>query len=161
MGRYILQKDKISCGPVAIINALKWGGSLVTEDELFLFQFSCRTINPENPSDHESGGTHTHDFDRTLRYAAKPLLNIKRKKFPSFRSVKNHLLSGGAICIAYYWKDKTEDGFHFAFIEQIERGCWLVINDHEGYMRKRSDKTIRKWFSKKEDCPTVWFLKRK
>ena len=162
--RYIRQPDEISCGPTAILNALKWGGMPVTHDDLPKIQFACKTVNAYDPFDTENAGTYDHDFDRTLRYAGAPLFDVKRKNSFSFKSVKEHLLSGGAVCIGYYWVENGKEGAHFAFIEKIEKGYWVTINDHSSSsaVKRRVEKTVRKWLtSRKMGCPSVWFLTRK
>lgn len=159
--RYIRQPDEISCGPTAILNALKWAGLPVTHDDLPKIQFACKTANAIDPNDTENAGTYDHDFDRTLRYAGAPAFKVKRKSNFSFKSVKDHLLAGGAVCIGYYWEEKGQEGAHFAIIERIEGGYWITVNDHlsKTAVKRRKEATVRKWLTlKKNGCPSVWFL---
>lgn len=163
--RYVIQPDKISCGPTAIINALKWAGVPTSLQDLPKIQFSCKTVNPVDPTNVEAAGTYDHDFDRTLRYAGAPVFTVKKKSRPSFKSVKDHLAGGGAICIGYWWMEEGEENAHFAFIEGLKGSRWIVVNDHASTKeptKLRNEKTVRKWLTtRKNGCPAVWFLTRK
>jgi len=160
--RYIRQPDEISCGPVAILNALKWAGlSVTSEHDLPKIRFACKTVNQHDPLDTETAGTYDHDFDRTLRYVGAPVFDVKRKNRFSFKSVKEHLLAGGAVCIGYWWQEGTKEGAHFAIIERIEKGLWVTVNDHSSSSatKRRKEATVRKWLAdRKSGCPSVWFL---
>lgn len=158
--RYIRQPDSYSCGPTAILNAMKWAGIDATSQYLPYLQFSCRTIDLETPADPESHGTLSSDFDRVLRYVGTGAFHVRRKKNPTASEMKRHLEKGNAIALAYYWEDETEKGEHFCFIAGLERGLFVCINDHSrpDTIRLRHMKTIKSWLTKHNDCPMAWFL---
>jgi hypothetical protein len=166
LAKYIRQPDSYSCGPTAILNALKWAGLDVTLQEFPLLQFSCRTVDPDS-NDIEDHGTLDHDFDRVLRWSGKKVLKVRRRKNPSFKDIYIHVKSGGAICLGYFWREKKQGGEHFCFISGMRRGLFHVVNDHtildfsNSNDRLRTSKTIKNWMKiKTDDCPIAWFLTR-
>jgi hypothetical protein len=161
--RYLRQPDRYSCGPTAIINAMKWAGlDATSRDYLPYLQFSCRTIDLQNPTDADLNGTMDHDFDRVLRYVGKDVFKIKRRRSPSLPEIIRHLKRGGAVALSYFWQESGQEGLHFCFISGMDRGSFVCVNDHDApntaTIRKRSRKTLKKWLRKAHDCPTVWFL---
>lgn len=161
--RYIQQRDRVSCGPVSITNALKWAGLDATgRDSLPFLKFACRTVDLENPTDFESQGTDDWDFDRVLRYVGKGTFKVRRKKFPSLRDIEKHIETGGAVAFSYHWEDGAEGEDHYSFISGMERGFFCCVNDHSSpnsaTVNLRSVDTLRKWLKRHNDCPVAWFL---
>lgn len=161
--RYARQPDKYSCGPTAILNAMKWAGlDATSRNHLPYLQFSCRTIDLQHPEDFDSNGTLDSDFDRVLRYVGSGVFRVRRKKFPSAKELKKHLKKGGAVAICYHWEEAGQSGEHFCFLAGFERGFFVVINDHDApnteTVRLRTFATIRKWLKKRKDNPSGWFL---
>lgn len=161
--RYARQPDKYSCGPTAILNALKWAGEDVsTKEHLPFLQFGCRTIDLEHPHDIDLNGTTDDDFDRVLRYVAKGMFRIRKVNHRSVAKMKAHLARGGAICFSYYWAEDGQSGHHFAFIEKLDRGQFVIVNDHnaqnEDTVTIRTSTTLRRWLKKHKESPCVWFL---
>lgn len=158
--RYVLQSDRYSCGPIAILNALKWAGQKINKFELLPFlQFACRTIDLEYPEDFDLNGTHDSDFERVLRYTGKGMFFIKRPKILTVKQLKLHLKRGGALAFSYYWKDGADGGEHWAFMPEYKNSSFMIVNDHTGEVVKaRSEKTIRQWFRKKYSSPTFYLL---
>lgn len=163
MARYVNQPNPYSCGPIAILNALKWAGLDVTLQQLPLLEYRCRIIDPES-DDEDDQGTWNHDFDRVLRWAGKKAFKkVLRRKNPSLKEIKEHLKSGGAICLNYYWIDDKlrQEGQHLTFLSGMKRGLIQTINDHDDpeKVQLRTSKTIKKWLSIKEiECPVAWFV---
>jgi len=162
MANYVKQPNPYSCGPTAILNALKWAGLDVTLQQFPLLEYSCRTSGPDGDKEDDEIGILDHDFDRVLRWSGKRIFKkIKRKKYPTFKEIKKHLQKGGSICLGYYWIEGKQSGGHYAFLSGIKNGLIEVINDHsvDDKINLRTDKTIRKWMkSKKIDAPIAWFL---
>lgn len=161
--KYCRQPDNYSCGPTAIINAMKWAGMDASlKSHLPFLQFGCHTIDLECP-DPENNGTTDWDFDRVLRYVAKGTFTVNRKKKPSFKELKAHLEKGHAACMSYHWEENNQIGDHFCFIEKLERGLFVCVNDHnaanENTVTYRSDKTIQKWLKKGDEYPFIWLLR--
>lgn len=166
--KYIRQPDKYSCGPTAIVNAMKWAGIDANSRELIPFlQFGCRTIDLENPEDAESNGTTDQDFDRVLRYVAKGHFKIRRRKNPRINEIIKHLKAGKAVVLSYFWGPGSLKYGHFCFLLSVERGRVVTINDHESEtIRRRTFATIAKWIKNKswdekkgeDESPYAYFL---
>ena len=161
--RYCRQLDYVSCGPICILNCLKWSGIDVTsQSHLPYLQFSCRTIDLEEPEDPDNNGTFDSDFDRVLRYVGKGVFNVRRQRFPTAEEIREHLESGGAVAISYHWEEDGQVGDHFCFISGMKRGFFECVNDHhssyESTVSLRRIITLRTWLKKYDDCPTAWFL---
>lgn len=156
MARYVKQPNQYSCGPTAILNALKWAGLDVTLQHHPLLEFSCRAED----SDDDEFGILDHDFDRVLRWAGKNVFTVRRSKTPTLEVIREHLKNGGSVCLGYSWTEEL--GGHYAFIAGLDRGLFMVINDHIFDKKRRTAKTIQKWLSNKtSDAPIAWFLTRK
>lgn len=161
--RYVAQPDDYSCGPIAILNALKWAGlDASLRESLPFLQFGCRTIDPETPHDLESNGTTDTDFDRVLRYVLKGKFRVRRKKHPKLSDIENHCMGGGAVALSYYWNEGGEFGDHFCFISGMEKGRFVIANDHHAKTKNavliRSAKTLCRWLRVHGDDPIAWFL---
>lgn len=167
--RYFRQPDQYSCGPTAIANALVWGGVDVKIRQLIpLLKFSCQTIDFEFPDNWEANGTMDSHFDRTLRYASKGVLKVRRSQDPTTDAIKEHLLSGGAVALGYYWKEGDQSGEHYVFISEFKKEHFVFINDHDcrkgRTSRHRSIKRVREYLKNRdsENNPAVvWYLTRK
>lgn len=157
---YIVQDDDYSCGPTAIINSLVWAGISVSKEDLDLYRFSCRTIDPEFPKDWDLNGTTDADLDRVLRYAGKGRFRVKRTRRPTVPMLIRHLQKGGAFVLSYFWKEGVQSGHHFAFVSEMNRGCFAVINDHakDGIVTLRTQQTLRKWLKRKDESPICWLI---
>lgn len=160
--RYVRQVDLYSCGPVSILNILKWAGLNASQEAYLPFlQFGCQTIDLED-STWDNNGTSNIDFDRVLRYVGKGTFKVRRKKNPRFKDIQEHLLTGGAVALAYHWDEDNQSGEHFMFISEISRGRFICINDHrarqENTVAARHPTSIKKWLKKSKDCPCAWFL---
>lgn len=106
--RYVKQRDSYSCGPVAIINILKWlGVEKVTYKLLPFAQIICNC---------STDGTHDIDIEKAMKYLE---ITKKRKISPSIKEVDKHLISGGIILISYV--TIFDDG-HFS----------LCVGKHDG-----------------------------
>jgi len=162
MRRYARQTDDYSCGPTAIINALKWSGFDMTLQLLPFFQHSCRTIDPVYFDDWDKNGTFDSDFDRVLRWSSRGKIKVRKKNCPLIEEIKEHLKDGGALCLSYYWRVKKENIGHFIFIEKLEDGYFFIINDHDNNketVKRRREKTIKKWLSNRYSGGSIaWFL---
>ena len=161
--RYVAQSDDFSCGPVAILNALKWVGSDATiKNYLPFLQFGCRTIDLEDPTNWDDNGTSNQDFDRILRYVGKGKFKIRRTHRPTVPMIRRHLMAGGSVALGYFWRDGTSFGEHFCFLSKMENNQFVTANDHLSTTYNavcyRLEKTIRRWLKKSDDSPVAWFL---
>lgn len=90
--KFYKQRDGYSCGPVAILNALVWGGALVTYSSHFKkISKKCKTTTE---------GTDSLDFERALRFYGKNLFTVRRRVNIEVDELIDHILSGGAFILA-------------------------------------------------------------
>lgn len=107
---YVVQRDSYRCGPVAILNALRWAG----KDVLYKSQIGrltqlCECVQPK--------GTKYRPFVRTLRKEGKNWFDIELVTEPNFGLVEKILGQGKAAI----WNFKHERGRHYAFIVSADR----------------------------------------
>ena len=124
--RYMKQRDQYSCGPVAIMNTLKWSGFKFSyEDQIEHFQSLCGCTSSE--------GTFHAPFDKALRIASKELggFNVKRIYYPKLWQIEKHLEAGGVIVLSYSWEVDEDYSRHFSLITGISssRRSFLMVND--------------------------------
>ena len=113
MIRYVRQQDAYRCGPISILNALKWAGRDVTyKKDLARISRSCKCIYPN--------GTTRGCFDRCLRIEGRGHLGIVKKMSFSIRDIDNHLEDGGAALINHAWRDESGDlSGHYCLLSRI------------------------------------------
>jgi len=160
--RYVKQRDHSSCGPVAIMNVLKWAGHIFSYQETIgLFQLACEWTPVT--------GTCHAPFDRALRgLAGRFNLRIRRVHGPRLGEVEKHLRSGGIVVMNYYWRRKKEDNRHFMVLSDVSESgkSFITINDHrKGPARRRDMRpTIKKnvfRFQRTDPHFKAWFISHK
>jgi hypothetical protein len=102
---YIVQRDSYRCGPVAILNALRWAGADVTYKGMIgrLTQM-CECKLPK--------GTKYRPFTKTLRKLGKEWFDIKLVVEPTLGVIEDALRAKKAMI----WNFKHERGRHYAMI---------------------------------------------
>lgn len=165
MTRYVKQKDSFRCGPVAILNALKWAGIKVSYDSFI----NCLTLlclcTP-------SRGTKHGDFDLILRGVGEGYYTVKRIYRPKLNQIEKHLKSGGAVILNYrIHRDSTCERRHFQFTIDTDRKgekfkianigskkavCTISrLGFKNRFLRfQRTDKSFKGWFLTKIDNPS-------
>lgn len=162
MKRYITkQPHYASCGPTAIINAMKWLGKDITYrgtiDEFKELGWDIKE------------GIGCYDLRRSLNH-----FNVKYKlhKQTTVRQMEQMLNRGSSIILAYDWMSYSSEGGHYCFIsDQLGNffGAHNYLNLNPGekedgffnkdlmraYLRytkerRKKDKTSNKWM------PCVW-----
>lgn len=160
MPRYIRQKDNYSCGPVALLNALKWAGRTkgVSYAELPTWRNICRT-------DRKAGTSFANLF-----HAARmlPLIEAKKAK-PMVRllDIDAHLAHGGAVILGSV--SEPMGGFHWFLITgkvvQAGESSYKVVNfDRRMTQRLVASKTIARGMrlaKSRRGYPRALFLKAK
>lgn len=153
--RYIKQRDDTSCGPVAIINVLKWLGCKVTYKYLDMARFLCKWYDG---STGESGTT-----DRGLRHALNILkIHAIHKSSKSLKILDRHIEKGGIAIVEYVIPGcSIEKGWHFALCVGKENDSYIIVNDGKDrtlsyYKRDTILKIIRKY---KNYC-SYWLIYR-
>jgi len=159
--RYIKQKDTYSCGPVALINALKWAGFKYTYKDLKRFQRLCKCTYPN--------GCSWNDFTSAIRSMSK-LMTTTRKNWPGILDINNHLREGGIIVLSY--RLDPLDNSHYLLIVDYDpaKKEYTVVNKDGG--EKRAESKIS-WGDMAEilkhhyvverrlESPSAWFLRFK
>ena len=119
--RFLRQRDQYSCGPVSVINALKWAGLPLS------YRKHYKKIKKKCKTD-KGWGTYTHNITKTLGgfkeiwFETVPLI--------TYRQLKDHLMNGGAAILEYWYRedDGSYDG-HYAFVYMTHDLEFVVVND--------------------------------
>ena len=161
MPRYVKQRDKYSCGPVAILNALRWAG--VNADygqSVKRFTATCKCAPPE--------GTAHREFDSALRKAGKRIFQVRRVHRPLLPQIEAHLQEGGVIVFNYYWRKKDEEHRHFILLAGISGSgrTFYTVNDFRKgrALRKYQRRYFKKWhlrFQSTDPHYKAWFVSRR
>lgn len=137
MPRYTKQRDRYSCGPIVILNSLRWAGEPASYERLSRLRTLCDTIPGQ--------GTRHAPFDRALRMMGRDIFSVRRVYRPKLRAIERHLRKGGAIVINYKWREgsmaprqMTDETWgkkwarHFGLLVGIDaRGRFHVVNIYE------------------------------
>jgi hypothetical protein len=160
MTRYARQQDNFRCGPVGILNALKWSGVAATVDRTL--PYLCGLTGCVD------GGVRHREMDKALREAGCGHFTTRLVRRPKLHEIENHLKSGGAIIVNYYWEKKRRDYIetsrHYVLISDISpSGTYFGMVNYEKvrptYQRvhrntikkhvlryQRVDKIFKAWF---------------
>jgi hypothetical protein len=120
MPRYLKQYDDYSCGPTAILNALKWAGASVSYRSHYKRVAKyCKVAE----GDLKDRGTLSPDLDRTLRTLGRRYLTVRKVRSCTIQQLADHLQNGGAAILAhvegegtlYAGQDEAEGHFSFWF----------------------------------------------
>jgi uncharacterized protein YehS (DUF1456 family) len=118
MTRYVQQRDNTSCGPIAIINALKWANVKVTYKDLDKYVKKCRS--------HLKLGTWPRHLigvlsrEKHLKVVYYPTLNLKK--------IDNILKSNNIVLVDYYYINKKHKYGHWFMIESFTNKKYNCIN---------------------------------
>lgn len=117
MTRYYKQTDNKSCGPIAVMNAIRWAGGKVTRKDLPKFQKACRCSEK---------GTYPHRLNIVLK---------KQKHFSCYWLVQPpkvildmHLRDGGAAIVRNTWREKDGHRGHYFLITKKSKKTYTVFN---------------------------------
>ena len=136
MIRPVAQRDGYSCGPVAILNALKWAGIPVTEK---------RHLNIiRDLTDADVGrGVWPWDLDDALMIV--PGVRVKKRiESPRLAVLDKHIDGGGAAVVLYLFRDKKEIEGHYTLCIGRTKKYYIVVNDKEdgGTITRMARKTM-------------------
>ncbi len=160
--RYVKQRDHYSCGPVAIMNVLKWVGVRFNyQERIKVLQEACDCV--------PTRGTRHAAFDRALRHVVGLLpvdVRVRRVHRPKLSQIEEHLLSGGIVVLNYRWKT-DEEGFsrHFVLLTKVSGNgkYFLTANDSTGGPAARviNRATLKKFnlrFQRPDPHYKAWFV---
>jgi hypothetical protein len=132
--RYIGQRDHFRCGPIAVLNALKWAGVPVTEKkDLKRISKLCKCV--------AGRGTPKRATTIALRKSKGIILSKKVKK-PTLKVLDEWIDNGGAVLLRYTWKLGPKEKYykkykemyedlwvgHLAFVSARNKGHYVVHN---------------------------------
>jgi hypothetical protein len=128
--RWIAQKNLYSCGPVAILNTLKWIGFPISYKQNYKFwKKKCRCTE---------GGTHQHYFQICLNNIKNA--TIISKNLPTIESIEHALASEQIIIMkSSYVLDKRKIEGHFFIISNMTDEQFFCVNVEGKHM----------WYNKK------------
>lgn len=130
MVRYVRQYNNYTCGPVAIINAIKWSGhKAIIKQDLKRITNECR-CDPRN-------GTSHGNFDRILRIESKGRFRARRRLFPTLEEIDQHLAQPGHSVIINFLRaneNGVEVDAHYALLVRTAKAAqeFVQINSFEG-----------------------------
>jgi len=122
--RYIKQRDKYACGPIAIMNVLKWAGAKITYNSHFK--------HIKKISNCGISGT---DYDGIVKVVKsyKKLFDVLECHFIYISDIDYYIKNRGSIILEYYYKDlESFDGYsgHYVFISGKLGKHYLVVNNY-------------------------------
>ena len=161
--RYVKQRDKYRCGPVAIMNVLKWSGEGEPHDYLRDWATHVCDCTPPDGTPHKA-------FEAGLRQASKvyghPFV-VRKVMSPTLAEISSHLRGGGALVLNYHWERKGSSARHFSVLTEISDSgrSFRVIN---GRRRGRAAKWIKREdfknheqrFQRTDKSHKAWFVTR-
>lgn len=163
MPRYIKQYDSFSCGPIAILNALKWAGMRVTrKSHIRRLVKECKSKLGKSPKD---WGTYSADLDKTLRKYGEKLFEVRKVRKCGIKELHKQLADNGAIIIAHLDEGQREPEGHFSFWFKVDTDGLLFTGVNDGGGKAVTTQTREQLIDKIRkrnidgDCyPDVWFL---
>ncbi len=172
MVRYVRQRDTFRCGPIAILNALKWAGAPVTAALLPEITAVAGCVYPE--------GTQPKDFAPALRAFGEKYFSVGTVPLPSIRAIENCLREEDrAVLVNYGWFNRDAGnaltGHYTLFTGVSARGQrFTAVNFSRGaggsaqgttstvsrakmreFLHHRKDPEESRWY------PGSWFLTKK
>jgi hypothetical protein len=156
--KYLRQRDDFSCGPIALMNVLKWAGYNITYKDHTRFVKMCKCSKT---------GTFSDAFDDALRRYTKLMVLPDDGPFPApkIELVDECLAVGGVVVFSYFYKygGKTRIS-HLTVCIGAQDGRYVFVNDSPQYLKRTITTHKRKTVVKMlqfRDCGSecdVWFV---
>ncbi len=161
--RYVGQRDKSSCGPIAILNILKWAGKKISaKKNINIIRDMCKCGMYGNL------GTRPSRLDIVINNIKS--IKVKRTKhFAKMGEVNKHIDSGGACVMRIVWSDRKKTQGHYTLCVGRNKRGYKMVNLYSDrktlcYANKKQMKEMLYNsvldFNGRAD-PIVWFIKRK
>jgi len=151
---YVKQRDKYSCGPIAILNAIKWSGIKAT--------YSSHFKRVSKLSNSGICGIDNHDITKALNNYKK--LKYRIKKHITVEELEKHLIKGGSAIVGYDFRIDGEDVGHYSFIAGKKDRRFVIINHFVdkkiGHLTKKEINYILKYRGY-EDSPYAWLISKR
>jgi hypothetical protein len=165
MTKYIRQTRRTTCGPVAVLNALKWAGYNFTRESHF--NKLCKELQ-WSPY-HKMGyvGTHPYYIRKTLEKYPK-IRTLYTSNCIDIKDLDRCLdFDDFSFIIRYFYKLGKETIGHYVFCPKRTLKKYIFINDKYGKtIMYRSRSTMSNRLKQTSDCgftlhqPYVWLLQR-
>ena len=146
--RYVnKQHDKFSCGPIAVINALKSlnkKATLRTHRKKF-FKLGLKR-----------DGMHIDRLSESLKFFK---VNFKRVKNPTVRDIERVLNAGNKVILCYRWFTETENAGHYIFIRGHSKKYFCALNDTHATRKQ----VMAHFFTRSKRInkgPVMWIIKQ-
>ena len=160
MPRYVRQRDQYRCGPIAILNALKWAGARVSSSDYLDYLTELAVCGPS------PRGTWHKTFDRALRVAGEDFYSVRRIYYPTLGEIEFHLQDDGAIVLNYYWRIDKEDvsSRHFQLLVGMNASGDVLSVNRGGKqptlqrLTRETFKTDDLRFQRVDESYKAWFL---
>lgn len=138
--RYYKQKRGFDCGPVVLLNAMKWAGFQRSAKE-YLPMLTERVGYLIKETDRESPGTEPLDFQAGL--ICTPELEVKAMyHVPNLRDLDRELKMGRAIILRYF----HNRGGHYTLIVGKTKHYYTLVNDGgDSTVIRRSRESMKKF----------------
>jgi hypothetical protein len=161
--KYVKQRDKSSCGPIAIINILKWLGHNVTYDFIHIARWVCQW---KDARDFGGGGVTARDMEKALKYFG---VKKTRKVRPTLEQINNHIDSGGIVLLSYSIPNNSAKSVfpflpeslfawgHFSLCIRRTGKSYIMVNDGTtNTVGRRSKDTMKKMIGYEPDGEKCW-----
>lgn len=154
--RFARQPHDYSCGPTAILNAMKWVGIPAS--------LRCDYNTLVDLCEAEPNGTAIPAFDRVLRENVESHAFVRRKYRPTLREVEKWIKDPACIVALCYWHDNSydSDGHYMLMTEVSNDGKeFNCINDGKTSMFRDREKIkmyLRNRRRAKNKLPVAWFI---
>lgn len=152
--RYLKQKDTFRCGPVAVVNTLKWAGYPATYKTVLCLSTIMRT-DPLK-------GTRRNDIDKALNIFTQ-ILRYKKKQRPAAEHIIQHLDNGGAALVLIAYEKGDTEG-HYFFIDKRDDEHFNAINLYDNVTQKDislAGLEILLWAKRKNKGSKAWLIEKR
>jgi|2_EtaG_2_1085320.scaffolds.fasta_scaffold00972_18 hypothetical protein len=158
--RYVGQRDSFSCGPLSILNILKWAGYDITSKYLPILKKHCKT---------DMGGTNTEIISKVLSKYSQ--IKFECIPFIKIQDLHNHIKNDGSAIIEVSWfdeKKQTIEGHFYNIIDILSYNdvtLYKTINwgksCTEKYVDRKKIVTEFRKCARSQDNPKAWLIRRK
>ena len=125
MVRFVKQRDRFRCGPVAILNALKFFGKKCTYSDLKKISVSCHCWGP--------GGTKESRLDEALRRLGKKYFRVRRTYNYSFDKIDEALRKNKLVIVDYVCVDENKKlRGHYSVLVRDKFYNYYAVNNYKG-----------------------------
>jgi hypothetical protein len=163
------QTDNYSCGPVAVLNAIKWAAGSTSEDERLLDWLrnvsGCGPAVGKSGSGGYPGGVTSQGLDLAIRSRTEFVVAFC-KIDPSIKDIKKWMGPDKSVILCSKSFRKQSSG-HAVFIPEQIGDCFKVINAGRNRLtkillpREELRKILTRTKNSKTYRGTAWFLHRR